>query len=62
MKPKCEEFDQEFLITADNCIPFLLALDFMMDPKWIPIIANNYCTVPKNQIALPISAQTTTGS
>ena len=59
MKEKSGEFAQEFLITADNCLFCLLALDFMIYQKCILSIGEQYST--KQRSALPISAQTTTG-
>ena len=45
MKTKSGEFFQEFLITADNCLPCLLGLDFMIDQECILTLANNCCNV-----------------
>ena len=60
LKPKFGEFAQQFSKTADNCLPCLRGLDFMIDHECIPNIGEQLLYSTKHRTALPISARTTT--
>ena len=60
MKPKFGGFAQQFSKTADNCLPCLRGLDFMIDHECIPNIGEQLLYSTKHRTALPISARTTT--